>query len=84
MTPVESMAAWKPVIGVKEGGIKESVIDGKTGILIPEGWKVADIIHAVQVLTPQKALEMRDACQKRAKDFALPAFETQLKEYIKK
>jgi len=30
MSPVESMAAGKPVIGVNDGGLKESIIDGET------------------------------------------------------
>ena len=34
MTPVESMACGVPVIGVNDGGLKESVLNGKTGILI--------------------------------------------------
>ena len=31
----EAMAAGKPVIGAKSGGIPEAIIDGETGILIP-------------------------------------------------
>lgn len=34
MSPVESMACGTPVIGVNDGGLKESIIDGTTGILI--------------------------------------------------
>lgn len=34
MSPVESMACGTPVIGVDEGGLKETIIDGKTGKLI--------------------------------------------------
>lgn len=34
MTPVEAMAAGTPVIAYNGGGFKESVIDGRTGILI--------------------------------------------------
>jgi len=36
MSPVEAMASGKPVIAPNEGGFKESIIDGKTGILIDE------------------------------------------------
>jgi glycosyltransferase involved in cell wall biosynthesis len=31
--PIESMACGTPVVGVREGGIRESVVDGETGIL---------------------------------------------------
>lgn len=33
LTPLESMACGTPVVGVAEGGIRESVIDGVTGFL---------------------------------------------------
>ena len=35
MSPVKSMAAGKPVIGVADGGLLETVVDGETGILLP-------------------------------------------------
>ncbi len=34
MVPVEAMAAGKPVIAYASGGVLETVIDGKTGILV--------------------------------------------------
>jgi len=35
ITPLESMACGTPVIGADVGGIKYSVLDGKTGLLVP-------------------------------------------------
>jgi len=35
ITPLESMACGTPVIGSNVGGIKYSVVDGKTGALVP-------------------------------------------------
>jgi D-inositol-3-phosphate glycosyltransferase len=35
ITPLESMACGTPVIGSNVGGIKYSVVDGKTGFLVP-------------------------------------------------
>lgn len=35
ITPVEAMACRRPVVGAATGGIKYTVIDGKTGYLVP-------------------------------------------------
>ncbi|MDQ7021967.1 MAG: glycosyltransferase [Candidatus Gracilibacteria bacterium] len=75
MVPVESMAAGKPVIGVDEGGIKESVINGETGVLIPEGGAIEDIIEATKYLTPEVALSMKEKSEERAKYFSYKEFE---------
>lgn len=83
MSPVESMSAWKPVLWVAEWGLKESIIDKKTWVLIPAWAKVSDIIDAVKYLTREKCLSMRDNCEKRAKDFSLEEFEKKLKNLIK-
>ncbi len=35
MVPLEAMACGTPVLGVAEGGVRESVLDGMTGRLTP-------------------------------------------------
>ncbi|HUM70469.1 MAG TPA: glycosyltransferase family 4 protein [Chloroflexota bacterium] len=35
LVPVEAMACEIPVIGVREGGVQESVVHGQTGLLVP-------------------------------------------------
>ncbi len=82
MVPIESMAAWKPVLGVNEWWLKETIIDKKTGILIDEWWKVEDIIKAIKYLTPEKCLSMRNDCENRAKDFSYDSFEKKIKIYV--
>jgi glycosyltransferase involved in cell wall biosynthesis len=83
MTPVESMAAGKPVIWVAEGWIKESVIHWETWILIPEWWAVDDLIEAVEFLTPEVALSMRERCIERASDFSYEEFEEKIRNFVK-
>lgn len=83
MSPVESMSAGKPVIGVNDGGLKETIIDGKTGILIPAEANVDDLIEAIQTLTPVKALSMKDDCIARASEFGLWEFKKQLQSFVK-
>lgn len=74
MTPIESMAAGKPVIGVREGGLKETIQHGETGILIPADPGIEDIVQAVSQLDRRKAKKMREACQARAKRFDVTVF----------
>jgi glycosyltransferase involved in cell wall biosynthesis len=82
MSPVESMAAGKPVIGVQEGGIPETVINGETGFLIPASPTTEDIINAVTALTPQLALTMRHTCEARATQFNEKMFFDSLEKII--
>ena len=75
MSAVDSIASGKPVIGVSEGGIKEIVIDGETGILLPPNPSVDDIESAILAMSSDKAKAMRLACEKRAEMFGLSAFD---------
>jgi glycosyltransferase involved in cell wall biosynthesis len=70
----ELMAAGKPVIGVAEGGLLETVIDGKTGVLIPANPTTDDLKKAIVEMTPEKALVMKLYAMKRAKDFDSKVF----------
>jgi len=82
MSPVESMSAWKPVLWVDDGWLKETIIDGKTWYLIPKEANIEDIIAAINKLTIESCIEMKDDCIERAKDFSLVQFEKKLKEYV--
>jgi glycosyltransferase involved in cell wall biosynthesis len=80
MSPVESMACWTPVIGVNDGGLKESIIDGKTWFLIHPRCHPDDIIDAIKKL-PFSGLTSDD-CRARAWEFSLEQFTKLLKQYI--
>ncbi|MBF0308727.1 MAG: glycosyltransferase [Magnetococcales bacterium] len=84
ISPVESMAAGKPVIGVAEGGLRETVLDGETGILLPPDPSAEAIREAVIRMTPETALSMREACEKRAKRFSRERFITEMKAIVDK
>lgn len=48
MSPIESIAAGKPVIGVDEGGVVETVLDGVSGVLMEsKGLNSQSIISAI-------------------------------------
>ncbi|WP_300164053.1 glycosyltransferase [Solidesulfovibrio sp.] len=74
ISPVESMAAGKPVLGVREGGLTETVLDGQTGILLPPDPGPEDVARGVAALDAATALAMRPACLERARAFDAAVF----------
>jgi len=74
MSPVEAMAAGKPVIGVAEGGLLETVIHGETGLLLPAPASEATLAAAVEALDAAAALALRPACEARAQGFSTRHF----------
>lgn len=84
LVPLEAMACGTPVVGVDEGGIKETVINGKTGILVKrEAALCAQAIEKLyndETLYNQFAREARhyvakewnwDRCTQRLEEFLL-------------
>jgi hypothetical protein len=67
ITPVEAMACARPVIGAEVGGIKSTVIDGKTGFLVParDPQAVAEKLAALHA-NPELARNMGDEGMRRA------------------
>jgi glycosyltransferase involved in cell wall biosynthesis len=82
MSAVEAMAAGKPVIGVDEGGLRESIVPGQTGILLPADPAPEAIATAIGQLTPAIAASMREACEVRARDFSRARFLSAFAEII--
>lgn len=82
MTAVEGMSAGKPCIGVDDGGLRETILPDKTGLLIPKKYTVDDLVAAVKCMTPEYALTMRRACEQQAARFSLERFEREMKEVI--
>lgn len=79
MTPVEAMAAGKPVVAVDEGGYRESVIDGVTGFLVP-----ADInaITRAAVEVSRDPTKYGEACLARARLFDLSVFADRIRRVV--
>lgn len=74
MSPVEAMAAGKPVIGVAEGGLLETVVPGETGVLIEGPPEVARLQEAVEALDRLGPRSLRAACELRARAFGVDTF----------
>lgn len=85
MSPVESMACGTPVIWVDEGWLKETIIPGKTGKLLPVESGKLKLESLKQVIQNTKKEEwegMKNTCISRARDFSLDAFEKKLKSSL--
>lgn len=82
MSVIESMAAGKPVIGVAEGGLKETIVPGVTGVLLSPDLSTEDVISAVRSMTSQRAAAMRLACEQNAQKFSRLSFVERMKRLI--
>ena len=84
MSPVEAMAAGKPVIGVAEGGLLETIVHGQTGWLIegeltPE--KIKSAVDALEALNPPT---LRAACEAQAMKFDGAGFAQRIQQELAK
>ena len=75
---VEAQAAGRPVVAVDAGGARETVVTGRTGLLVPNGSSAA-LARALRMdLTRFDPLDIRDHAQR----FRREAFQTQLAEMV--
>ncbi|MEI6728156.1 MAG: glycosyltransferase [bacterium] len=91
ITQCEIMAAGKPVIGSNEGGLVETIIDGKTGVLIQtlDGEKflsdekiTQNLVQAVTQMTSKKAASMNKDCQEQGKKYDQKFFFEKMQKVI--
>jgi len=81
-SPVEAMAAGKPVIGVAQGGLLETVVDGQTGCLIKGELTPEKIIAAVDALEALSPPTMRSACESRSVQFDEAVFTQKITQHL--
>jgi len=82
MVPLEANSAGKPVIVNYDGGFKEIIQDEVNGKFISKDYNIQEIKNAVKWMTPDRALAMRDACEKQARKFSEEIFIKKIKEII--
>ena len=86
MTAVEAMASGKPVIAPNEGGYKETVINGKTGILIDDinENKLAETIGKLtnELKDPLVQNNYKENAQEQAKKFDVAIFIREIKAFM--
>ena len=87
MVSVEAQSYGCPVIGYKSGGIKETVIDSKTGFLFKD-LTSQSCVNATKLLQktlsfPQKRESIKKACIANAQNFSTPKFIEKIYNLIK-
>lgn len=79
LTPLEAMASGKPVVAVNEGGFKETIVHGKTGLLV--GADRDEL--AMAVLSVSKEPEKyRVSCVARAEEYDTQVFLKKIRSLI--
>lgn len=79
ITPVESMAAGRPVIAWRRGGAVETVVDGETGILYDEQhW--AELADAVMHFDEKNFNS--SAIRAHAEGFSTPRFHEEMRTFV--
>ncbi len=84
ITQIEIMAAGKPVIGVDEGALPDTVLHNQTGLIISANPTLDDLQVAIQKLTVEKSLSMKQACIDQAALFDQSVFFTKMDSEIQK
>ena len=77
--PVEAMAAGTPVIALNQGGVKETVVDGKTGLFFEERTPES-LAEAVKRF--QKLKINSEDCINQAKKFSKERFKKEMLQFI--
>ena len=84
LSVVEALSSGKPVIAPNEGGYKETVLDGKTGILIHD-INTNKLVQSIQKLNDEllrEPIKYKDACRQQALQFDLSIFIEKIKRCI--
>lgn len=77
--PVEAMAAGTPVIALNQGGVKETVVDGVTGVFFEE--RTPDSL-AEAVLKFEKMKFKQEDCINQAKKFSKERFKKEMLQFV--
>jgi len=81
LTPLQAMAQGTPVIAYNKGGVRETVIDGKTGLFFNDDNHLS-LVDAVKRFENDITKYDKSACIKRSKEFSVEKFKDEFKSYI--
>jgi glycosyltransferase involved in cell wall biosynthesis len=79
IVPVEAMAAGKPVIAYRDGGVLETIVEGKTGIFFNEQTP-QDIIEAIKQC--ERMRFSSETCRAQAAKFSREVFKEEMKKFV--
>ncbi len=80
MVPVESMAYGVPVIALAQGGVKETVIDGKTGVWFTS--PTAAALAAAMFTFERTKTDWSAACTRQAEQFGTAEFKHAIRTFV--
>jgi len=83
LTPLQAMSQGTPVIAYNKGGVKETVINGKTGLFFDEN-NFESLGQAVNKFEKNVTKFTKDNCIRRSKDFDIEKYKKEFKSYIQK
>lgn len=79
ITPVEAMSFGKPVIALAQGGVLESVVEGKTGIFFEE----PTVVSLVKTLKKFQNLRFKpEDCINQARKFSKKRFKGEIIKFV--
>lgn len=81
IAPVEAQAAGAPVIAYGKGGVKETVIQGETGLFFLQQ-TVESLVEVVQKFEADNGYFNPDIIHKNAKRFSKLRFQTEFKAFV--
>lgn len=80
ITPVEAMSTGTPVIAYKSGGVKETIVDRKTGVFYEPN--TPEALNEV-IKQFEKSKINPEICRNQAEKFSNKIFEKKIKEIVK-
>lgn len=79
IVPVEAMSCGKPVVALGEGGVRETVVDGVTGVFFDKQ-NIESLNRAIEIVERSKFDRMK--ITEHARKFSKERFKSQLKSFV--
>lgn len=84
ISPLEAMASGKKTIAANEGGLRETIISGKTGIFVDTPCNKENLIKCIKKYKADFFEKDRELCIKQAENFSVNNFMIKIKNFLDK